>query len=388
MYAVPSQFLANMKALDRRVYGKVKIDYTDPFIDQSITAVPSSDAHTSYPEQTADVLTNVPVRYLSLDGLWALGGDWGLAPAPDEVDLYQMGWWGADLSTSGGSFSVPQVLAISFSPRAVFSLRVVGDNARNEYPVDFGVILYDKDDVVLYTETVTGNTLMDWNQSIVGVLQVAKMELSITRWSREGCQVKITEFFSSLSETYLDDDIVSLGFVEEREVSAGGPPVGNITANELEIQLVNCNRRFDAGNALSPLYGLVKPNRRVQAWLGDGTSWVPLGVFWTGEWHIPENDVYAKVIARDRLEMLRNTNYSTSTVLENATLYELAEEVLLAAGLKAEDFYIDPALSAYVIPWSYFDSKNSREVLRQIAEACLGQVYCDRDGVLRVEGGS
>jgi hypothetical protein len=40
------------------------------------------------------------------------------------------------------------------------------------------------------------------------------------------------------------------------------------------------------------------------------------------------------------------------------------------------------------VPYAYFESQSHREALRKIAEACLGQVYCDRNGVLRIEGPS
>ena len=65
---------------------------------------------------------------------------------------------------------------------------------------------------------------------------------------------------------------------------------------------------------------------------------------------------------------------------ENKTLYELAEMILLNAGLTPEEYYIDPELTEYMVPYSWFNEQSHREALRKIAEACLGQVYCDRKG--------
>ncbi|NLA52579.1 MAG: hypothetical protein GX860_10740, partial [Alcaligenaceae bacterium] len=48
----------------------------------------------------------------------------------------------------------------------------------------------------------------------------------------------------------------------------GSLPVGNISSNEIDIRLVNEDGKFDAGNRQSPLYQLLKPNRRIKAWLG------------------------------------------------------------------------------------------------------------------------
>lgn len=116
--------------------------------------------------------------------------------------------------------------------------------------------------------------------------------------------------------------------------------------------------------------------------------WVPLGVFWSGDWHAPEDAVYAKTTGRDRLELLRSTNYSTSQVIQNTTLYHFALAVLQGAGLSAEELWVDTELQEFIIPYLWAEPLSHRELLRKIAEACLGQVYCDRNGVLRIEGPS
>ena len=82
--------------------------------------------------------------------------------------------------------------------------------------------------------------------------------------------------------------------MEEKEVSQGSLPIGNISSNEIDIKLNNKNRKFDAGNTQSSLYGLLKANRKIKAWIGieqDGGAkeLVPLGVFWSGDWKAPEN---------------------------------------------------------------------------------------------------
>ena len=183
--------------------------------------------------------------------------------------------------------------------------------------------------------------------------------------------------------------------LEEREVSQGSLPVGNISANEIDIRLNNESRKFDAGNKQSPLYqtcGRRGGKRRISAWLGvdtaEGKEYVPLGTFWSGDWHVPEDEVYAETTGRDRLELLRKSTYSTSRVQMNKTLYELAESILQDAGLTEEEYYIDTELQQFPVPYAWFDSQSHREPLRKVAEACLGQVYCDRHGVLRIEGPS
>ena len=113
---------------------------------------------------------------------------------------------------------------------------------------------------------------------------------------------------------------------------------------------------------------------------------VPLGIFWSGEWHTRSETLYASTIGRDRLERLRSSTYSTNQVFVNQSLHMLATNVLIDAKLAASEFWIDPALQSIIVPNAWFGTLPHREALRQIAEASLGQVYADRNGIIRIEG--
>jgi len=266
VYPVSQEFLDKMKADRRHVIARALIDYTDPFMDQSIEIEASEQANVSYPQQTADSVDTATHKWASLDGSWVLDGTFALAPPPDKLSQYQFGWWGKQLAGAGGAFSAPYpALTVTHLPRPIHTLRVVGDTARGEYPVDFTIKLYAQDDTLLYTETVTGNTQVNWSKALaVPVLDVAKQVLTITKWSHEGRQAKIIEFFTSIREVYETGDLVSIRLLEEREASQGSLPVGNISANEITIVLNNEDKKFDLDNENSPLKNLLKPNRTIQ----------------------------------------------------------------------------------------------------------------------------
>lgn len=118
------------------------------------------------------------------------------------------------------------------------------------------------------------------------------------------------------------------------------------------------------------------------------TEFVSLGTFWSGDWDVPEDEIYALTTGRDRLEVLRKSTYDTSKVEVNTNLYDIAENILKSAELLPTQYWIDDELKDYEIPYAYFDSQSHREALRKIAEACVGQVYCDREGIIRIEGAS
>lgn len=265
MLDVTNEFHIAMKASNRKVYGRIQIDYTDPYLDQSINVETNGDANTSYPNHVADGIESPKAKYASLDGSWLLDDTFALAPTPSESRVNQMGWWGNKLSGVNGVFATPYpTLTALFFARPVGNLKVVGDDKRNEYPVNFTITLLDSSDTVLYQEIVTGNDEIKWSKNIEQVTNISKMQLEISRWSEANRQVKILEFFTSIQEVYEDNDIVSLSLLEEKEVSHGSLPIGNISSNEIELQLNNSTRKFDSGNKDSHLHGLIRPNRRIK----------------------------------------------------------------------------------------------------------------------------
>lgn len=390
MIPVSKQFHSAVMADERRIFGRVIIDYIVPELDPLMSITANEEANTLR-SQAADNIITPSRRWASLDGSTLANGLSFLAPIA-ALDG-QMGWWGRQIAGTGGVFITPfPTLTINFASRPVHSLRVVGDSARGEFPVDFEIRLLGVGGIIRHTRTVLGNTLIDWQATITPVTEVVQYVVEIRRWSHVGRQTKILEAFTSIQETYEGDDIIDINVLEEREFTQGSLPVGNVSANEISLRLNNVTRKFDAGNRLSLLYQLLRQNRRIQAWLGveliaGGTvEYVPLGIFWSGEWHAESEKVYVKTTGRDRLERLSKSTYSVSQIVFNQSLHALATAILTDAGLTSAEFWVDPALQNIVVPSVWFGTLSHREALRQIAEASLGQVYADRNGVVRVEG--
>jgi len=271
VYPVTEDFIQKMKADRRQVVARVEIDYTDPFLDQSLEIEANEQANVSYLQQTADSVDQTTRKYACLDGTWDLtSGEYHLAPSPGMLSQYQMGWWGAQFAGAGGLFATPYpALTVTHLPRPIRQLKVVGDTAREEYPVDFNIKLYAQNGTLLKTETVTGNTQVSWQKNLEPqVLDVAKQVLEITKWSHAGRCAKIVEFFTSIREVYETGDLMSVRLLEEREASQGSLPVGNISANEVTLALNNEDKKFDIDNEQSPLKNLLKPNRRIQVHFG------------------------------------------------------------------------------------------------------------------------
>ncbi|WP_352420726.1 hypothetical protein [Proteiniborus sp.] len=386
MYPVTQEFNQKILQKVRQVYGKVQVDYTDPFLDQSIATEANELANISHPQQTTDGIQEPPVKVASLDGSWILDGSYGIVDNESHI-----GWWGSQLSGQDGSFVVPYPkLTVIFQSRPIHSLKVIGDKLRVEYPVDFNIKIYDDTNNLLHTEIIAGNTEIMWEKEIDVITQAAKLELEIIKWSSANRQVKILEFFTSVQEIYEGKELIKVELLEERDTGSEGIPVGNIASNELTLILNNKSRKFDAGNTQSPLYNLLKPNRRIRAWLGiekddKSKEFVPLGTFWSGDWDAPKDGVTATVKARDRFKFLEETTYENNDIRVNLSLYDLAVDILVDAGLKSEEYWVDESLKDYIIPYVKMETQSHREALRKVANACLGQVYCDRDNIIKIE---
>jgi hypothetical protein len=365
----------------RQTFAKIEITYTDPFIDNTISIAANSTAFNTDPLELADNVMTPAYKWFSLcdnklDGTSHLLGS-----------QYSIGWWSEVLSDGAGEFVVNPTIEVTFEPRPLYKLKVVGDSLLDSYPVDFTIECYDS--ALVYTETVVGNTDVSWTKDIAVLHNITRMVLTISKINKAYNTARLTEFFTSVVETYYNDAIVSLSMLEELEYPNGSVALGSVSSNEIDIALDNSTGTFNFGNDQSPLYNLVKRNRRVRAWLGveiipDIIEWYPLGVFWTIGWNIVEDSLEALATARDRLDVLKATDFTISEVYENYTLYQLFVIVLDDAGLLSADYVLDEALSDITIPYAWFDRISHREAIQRLAQCAYIQVYCNRTGQIVV----
>lgn len=371
----------------RETHAKVEITYTDPFIDNTIDITSTGAAYNTNERQLADNVSLSAYKWFSLSNN-TLDGNSRLIDSSQR--LYSTGWWSKVLSDENGNFEVPLVISVTFNPRSLTSLKVVGDDKLETYPVDFVINCYDSEMTLLYTHTVTNNSEVYWQTKIPTLLHVAKLELIIYKINRPYDSAKITEFYTAVVETYYSDRIVDISLLEELDYSSVSIALGSISSNEIDIALDNSDGKFNFGNKNSPLYGLMKRNRRVKVWLGteiipNEIEWYPLGTFWTIGWDMPDFSLEARITARDRLELLRYTDFTTSLLYENYSLYQLFEIVLNDAGLTTNDYIIDASLQNIIIPYAWFDRMSHRSALERLAQCAYINVYCDREGRIRVE---
>jgi hypothetical protein len=171
------------------------------------------------------------------------------------------------------------------------------------------------------------------------------------------------------------------------------------TVDQCTLTLDNSDGRYSPLNTSSPLYSALQGGNAYHApfylrvSIDNGSSYSRV---FTGVIKIPrEGPPYpgtaatVQIDGRSRDETLLNKRMSTDLATfrslhdSGANESSIISSFLLAAGLVAADYTLDPGL--FVIPWAWLDDESPVEDIWSMAAACGGRFYCDQDGEFRYE---
>lgn len=390
---------AESKKTVRRPLAKVKITWTDPLIDVSLNMITSESNRISYPEQVADLVTDVPRKWFHTNDPDS-GTNSGFYPAPStllEARKSQMGWWGTQNAGVSGEFPDPNkpTLQVNFTKRLVERFTITGDNALNEFPVDFTVTVFlyvGGSYIPIERMDIVGNTEMSFSAEFATAhTTAARLQLEVSKWSSPGKVVKIVEFYSNITEIYESDDIMLLNILQEFESSEGTLPVGNISCNEMDLTLQNITDMFFPQNTDSPIHTMIKRNRKIEPFLGfqyatGEIEFLAKGLYWSGDWMVSDNSTGASTTARDRFELLRKKEFPWETVfteiLSDVSLKTLFEAVMESAFDYMYDFYYDLSDldDSIVVPHfepEFFKGKSYFDVIKDLSAASFAYSFMD-----------
>jgi len=339
------------------------------------------------------------------DGLKA-DGSFKACPALDSEP--QMGWYGNDLVSDGsGDFSTEPYIEVSHDARLYTQVTVAADDRYGEYPVDFTITFTHPGGPTQIV--VTGNTDRVYENSFSPIASVTAVKLEISKWSAPNEIVKIVQFSGPSVILYDTADIVELNILEETNSDTGTVPIGNVSSNELDLAILNTDRRFSHGNTDSPYHDVLKSGRKIRVWLGfilpagttdqtgdlpgyivrtkngDKIGYMPYGVYWSKDWissyksQVTTTTAYDIAYRLSQKDFLKGDNYSGDVVsIINDILTEAKNDV------PALEWTISPDIAG--INWGLVSlpNQNYLEVLKDIAEATLSYSFVNRDGVLVV----
>jgi len=374
-----------------KAYVQLKINFTDVFKDPTISAISTDVARISWLDHTVNGRESMSHKWFACDESLCDNSFYCCPSTSDLASYNEFGWWSLSRSNGSGVVSLTDPLTVEYSERGVGSYLVAFDDKRNEYATAFTVKFYTNT-TLLYTSTITGNTLTSIAVTIPFIENVNKIVLDITGWSSTDKCVKVAEFTTQVTKIYDLSDIVDFNMIEQRDVSTDNSiPQGNIASAELDFSIINVNREFDFNNIDSPLHGLVKNNARVTLQIGQdylgSIEYVPLFDGYTSGWSTPEDSMTVSASSRDRLDVLRQSKVTNSTVILDQTFYYWYEWVLNNAGLASYEYNIDTTFqdTKYIVPVGWFGAITHKSALEDLSRGCSGVVYQDRFGVIQIK---
>lgn len=326
-----------LKLRGRKLVTKCRLDFSDVTIDNTIIGFANSKNNLDTYDQLFNGKTSVSFKVFSLDGSSKLDGTYHLAPCTvSGKQRYEVGWWSGDLSLQDNRFAhyepfgfgdigfadqgfgkqidYPSVF-VNFLERQISKIEIYFDDARMEHAVDFDIVFYAKDNTILYTHTTANNAGLNYIANITTVVGVAMMECKVKKWSSPHKNAKICEMFTLISEEITGDDIYSLNVTEERELSDNDLPLGTTSAGSVTLSFFNRERLYDWDNTTSKLYNYIRKGIKIMPFIGDGTNWIPLGVFFAEAWDIPKDDITVTLEGLDRMAQLGDSTYATNEAI-------------------------------------------------------------------------
>jgi hypothetical protein len=361
----------------RKVYGKVEIVYADEELSRDIKVSVSGNSTISHPTEVYHLPSEPTVKACTMDGNSTMDGSFQMMG--DELIV---GWWSDKCADSNGIYANKPYIELDFMMRPIIYWRVIGDIKLNQYPVDF-TLSYIRNGTIVKTDTITGNT----NIEVVvnpKIADITAVRLTIDKWSTPNAVAKILRCFEKVYEIYEGDALEYFEVGEELCSSEGNY---NINSDTMTVSIYNEDRKFDKGY----LRTLMLLDRKLYPYIGiekDGEiEYKSLGVFYSDEWDIPQDSQWVKCSATDRLMRLQIKTYVGYPLVENVSLYEIAEDILIKMGLSSDEYVITDRLKDFKVDMALLVKTTGWDALQEIANAGLCKVYVDRQNriIIRCE---
>lgn len=379
---------AHKQTLLNEGFVEVSLDIADPDSVADASAEANGSVYISdTPEIVSEVDTPV-IPYGTLEqNMWLLNGTRKSIP---ESDYKDGGYIGDVISNEEGVFDMKiPIITINFTKvhtKVIPGVTIKWGTAYDEFAEHFIVTAYNGDTVVsekeiIENKSVTSIVFMD-------IVNYDRITIRILRWCLPNHRARVDEIFVGLNKVYSKAELFS--YSHEQTVD---PLSTSLPKMEIRFSIDNSDNAYNPHNldgwakylterqAVKTRYGLK---------LADNTvEWIKGGTFYLSEWYAKQNGISAEFVARDLLEFMSTPYKDNVTEMTSRSLYDIAEQVLLAAELPLNSdgtvkWVIDDSLkSIYTVAPLLVDTVAN--CLQLIANTGCCVVYPDRDGLLHIE---
>lgn len=379
MKSVSNAYKASMKAMLRnRSY--VRITFGNVDTTAATDGEWESNGAASISEfETVDYAYQYGDTYAALElNRWALDGKTLIVPTGEAV---QDGFISSLMSDADGNFSTPPVITREFSLKHIFpGLTLTFDTRQQEWPLEVTADFYLNGEVV-DTQTVSITSIQ--TTITTTATEVDKVTITFDRCLPYR-RPRLENVLYGLNVQFVNKDIVSTQ--QKHDVD---PLSRRLPTETMQFTILDYEHKYDPDNPAG-IYAYVDKNSPIEIQFGyelsDGSA----------EWLKPDNYVLnAKPSAQNNQATFNGTGLIGSLTgtfykskLGSKSLYNMAEEVLLDAGLTLTEqgtnpWEIDEALKD-MFTTAALPIDTHMNCLQLIAHAACCRLYTDDDNIIHI----
>ena len=379
MKSVSNAYKASMKAMLRnRSY--VRITFGNVDTTAATDGEWESNGAASISEfETVDYAYQYGDTYVSLElNRWALDGKSLLVPTGEDV---QDGFISSLMSDAEGNFTTPPVITREFSLKHIFpGLTLTFDTRQQEWPLEVTADFY-LNGAVVDTQTVAITSVQTTISTTA--TEVDKVTITFDRCLPYR-RPRLENVLYGLNVQFVNKDIVSTQ--QKHDVD---PLSRRLPTETMQFTILDYEHKYDPDNPAG-IYAYVDKNSPVEIQFGyelpDGSV----------EWIKPDNYVLnAKPSAQNNQATFNGTGLIGSLTgtfykskLGSKSLYDMAQEVLLDAGLTLTEqgenpWEIDDALKD-MFTTAALPIDTHMNCLQLIAHAACCRLYTDDDNIIHI----
>lgn len=379
MKSVSNAYKASMKAMLRnRSY--VRITFGNVDTTAATDGEWESNGAASISEfETVDYAYQYGDTYVSLElNRWALDGKSLLVPTGEDV---QDGFISSLMSDAEGNFTTPPVITREFSLKHIFpGLTLTFDTRQQEWPLEVTADFY-LNGAVVDTQTVSITSVQTTIST--SATEVDKVTITFDRCLPYR-RPRLENVLYGLNVQFVNKDIVSTQ--QKHDVD---PLSRRLPTETMQFTILDYEHKYDPDNPAG-IYAYVDKNSPIEIQFGyelpDGSV----------EWLKPDNYVLnAKPSAQNNQATFNGTGLIGSLTgtfykskLGSKSLYDMAQEVLLDAGLTLTEqgenpWEIDDALKD-MFTTAALPIDTHMNCLQLIAHAACCRLYTDDDNIIHI----
>lgn len=306
---------------------EIECAVTEEGVQESASAAGTNEEVFSQVENILGLEDNVKnQRYATLEhNLWALDGSRSILS--DSAPYENVGYVSSIDQSGSVTVTVPTV-----HTTALPGVTIIWSNEFGEYPPVFTVTAYNDSTVVAET-TVTNNT----EQRCLVDLEIKKynrVTVTVHNWSLPYRRARIELVYLGHLLLMDKNDIISYTHTQSGDLLTGELPKYSIEFS-LDNTDGRWNPSNPVGMAK---YLLERQKLTVRYGLDVNgyTEWIKAGTFYLSEWSAPSNGLEAHFVARDILEFLLTADNTAAYYADLASLVEYAVYDLLPEGASIE----------------------------------------------------